>query len=327
MDLRALVRRFWRREPPRVGLALSGGGVRGLAHIGVLKVIVEAGIPIHCVAGTSAGGLIGALFAAGMSPQAMEEEALRMASPRRILPFLNRGLPFRGLLSGQKVYEYLESLLGDVTFDQLRIPLAVVAVDLNTGRKVVLREGRVVDAVRATIALPGLLSPVERDGELLVDGGLVDNLPADAARQLGAEKVVAVDISTDEGAVASLREELKRRPFIPDGLAEMADVLWRSVVVMMREANLRNLEDAHPDLLIRPVLPPGVTVLTGLTRAAEIIAAGEEAARAVLPRLRELAGGGPGPVVNDQAQREHGRSKRPEEGDASASPPISEPER
>ncbi|MCX8066666.1 MAG: patatin-like phospholipase family protein [Anaerolineae bacterium] len=290
MDVRALVARLQRRRPPRVGLALSGGGVRGLAHIGVLKVLTDAGIPIHCVAGTSAGGLIGALFAAGMTPQKMEEEALRMASPRRILPFLNRGLPFRGLLSGQKVYEYLEFLLGDVTFDQLRIPLAVVAVDLNTGQKVVLREGRVVDAVRATIALPGLLSPVERDGQLLVDGGLVDNLPADAARQMGAEKVVAVDISTDEGTIASLREELKRRPFIPDGLAEMADVLWRSVVVMMREANLRNLEDARPDLLIRPVLPPGVTVLTGLTRAAEIIAAGEEAARAALPRLRELAG-------------------------------------
>lgn len=290
MDVRALVARLQRRRPPRVGLALSGGGVRGLAHIGVLKVLTDAGIPIHCVAGTSAGGLIGALFAAGMTPQKMEEEALRMASPRRILPFLNRGLPFRGLLSGQKVYEYLEFLLGDVTFDQLHIPLAVVAVDLNTGQKVVLREGRVVDAVRATIALPGLLSPVERDGQLLVDGGLVDNLPADAARQMGAEKVVAVDISTDEGTIASLREELKRRPFIPDGLAEMADVLWRSVVVMMREANLRNLEDARPDLLIRPVLPPGVTVLTGLTRAAEIIAAGEEAAHAALPRLRELAG-------------------------------------
>ncbi len=290
MDVRSLVARFRERKPPRIGLALSGGGVRGLAHIGVLKVLTEAGIPISCVAGTSAGGLIGALFAAGISPQEMEAEALRMANPRRILPFLNRSLPFRGLLSGQKVSEYLESLLGDVTFDQLSIPLAVVAVDLNTGQKVILREGRVADAVRATIALPGLLSPVERDGQLLVDGGLVDNLPADAARQMGAERVVAVDISTDEGTIASLRVELRRRPFIPDSLAEMVDVLWRSVAVMMREANLRNLEDARPDLLIRPVLPPGVTVLTGLGRAAEIIAAGEVAARAILPRLRELAG-------------------------------------
>lgn len=288
MGIRPFVTRLWRREPPRIGLALSGGGVRGLAHIGVLKVLTEVGIPIHCVAGTSAGGLIGALFAAGMSPQEMEAEALRMANPRRILPFLNRRLPFRGILSSQKVMEYLESLLGDVTFDRLPIPLAVVAVDLNTGRKVILREGRVADAVRATIALPGLLAPVEWGEMLLVDGGLIDNLPADAARQMGASRVVAVDISTDEGSIASLREELRRRPFIPDSLAETVDVLWRSIVVMMREANWRNLEDAHPDLLIRPLLPSGVTVLTGLTRAAEIIAAGEEAARTVLPRLEGL---------------------------------------
>jgi len=281
---------FLRKKPPRLGLALSGGGVRGLAHIGVLKVLTEAEIPIHVITGTSAGGLIGALYAAGLSPQQIEEEALRMASPRRLLPLLNRSLPFRGLLSAQKVTEYLESLLGDITFDQLRIPLAVVAVDLVTGQKVVLNEGRVVDAVRATTALPGLISPLERDGQLLVDGGLLDNLPADVARRMGTERVVAVDISTDDISVSSLMEELRRRPFIPESLAEMADVLWRSLVVMMRDVNRRSIEEARPELLIRPAIPTGVTVLTGLGRAAEVIAAGEEAMRAALPRLRELLG-------------------------------------
>lgn len=217
----------------------------------------------------------------------MEEEALRMASLRRLLPFFNRTLPFRGLLSAQKVTEYLESFLGDLTFDQLRIPLAVVAVDLNRGQKMVLKEGRVVDAVRATIALPGLIRPVEREGQLLVDGGLLDNLPADVVRQMGAERIVAVDISTDETSLTSLTEELKRRPFVPDSLAEMADILWRSVAVMMRDVNRRSLEEARPDLLVRPAIPVGVTVLTGLTRAAEVIAAGEAAARAALPRIKE----------------------------------------
>ncbi len=283
-----LALRWFRRRPRRLGLALSGGGVRGLAHIGVLKVLDEAEIPIWAIAGTSAGGLIGALYAAGISPQQIEAEALRMASPRRLLPFFNRALPFRGILSAQRVTEYLESFLDDLTFDQLRIPLAVVAVDLNSGQKVVLNEGRVVDAVRATTALPGLLSPVQREGQLLVDGGLLDNLPADVVRQMGAERVVAVDISTDETSLVSLTEELKRRPFVPESLAEMADVLWRSVAVMMRDVNRRSLEEAHPDLLIRPAIPTGVTVLTGLTRAAEVIAAGEEAARAALPRLKEL---------------------------------------
>lgn len=281
---------FLRKNPPRLGLALSGGGVRGLAHIGVLKVLTEAEIPIHVITGTSAGGLIGALYAAGWLPQQIEEEALRMASPRRLLPLLNRALPFRGLLSAQKVTEYLESLLGDVTFDRLRIPLAVVAVDLTMGQKVVLKEGRVVDAVRATTALPGLISPVQRDGRLLVDGGLLDNLPADVARQMGADRVIAVDISTDDTSVSSLMEELRRRPFVPESLAEMADILWRSLAVMMREVTRRSIEEARPDLLIRPAIPAGVTVLTGLGRAAEVIAAGEKAARAALPRLKELLG-------------------------------------
>lgn len=286
-----LVPRFLRRKPVSVGLALSGGGVRGLAHIGVLKVLTEAEIPIHLLAGTSAGGFVGAFYAAGISPQAMEEEALRVTSPSSKLSFLQRTLPFRGVLSTQKVIEYLHKFLGDLTFDQLRVPLAVVAVDLHTGRKVVLNQGRVLDAVRATTALPGLFTPVELGEWLLVDGGLLDHLPVGVVRQMGADLAIAVDVATDESTLDALTEELKRRPFVPDGLVELADVLMRSLAVMMREITRRNIEEAHPDLFIRPAIPPNVTVLTGLNKAAEIIAAGEEAARAALPELRALLAG------------------------------------
>ncbi len=284
-----LARLFGRRRPaPRVGLALSGGGARGLAHIGVLKVLEQEGIPIHFLAGTSAGGLVGAAYAAGLSPRELEEEALRLSNPRQLIGLLDRSLPRRGLLAGQKVREYLAHRIGEVTFDQLRIPLAVVAVDLLEGEKVVLNEGSVLEAVRATIALPGLFTPVERDGQLLVDGGLLDNLPADVVRRMGADVVIAVDVSTDDRAVAYFAEGLYHRRFIPDSLVEMLEVLWRSVAVMMREANRRSLEEARPDVLIRPPIPAGVTVLTGLTRAPEIIAAGERAAREALPRIKEL---------------------------------------
>ena len=284
---------FGRRPAPKkVGLALSGGGARGLAHIGVLKVLEREGIPVHFLAGTSAGGLIGAAYAAGLSPRDLEEEALRLSNPRYLIGFLDRGLSRRGLLAGQKVMAYLAGLIGEVTFDQLRIPLAVVAVDLNKGDKVVLKEGPVLEAVRATIALPGLFTPVERGDQLLVDGGLLDNLPADVVRQMGADVVIAVDVATDEKAVAYFAEGLHRRRFVPEGLVEMMEVLWRSVAVMMWEANRRSLEEARPDVLIRPPIPMGVTVLTGLTRAPEIIAAGERAAQEALPRIRELVGGG-----------------------------------
>jgi len=277
-----------RRSPVKVGLALSGGGARGLAHIGVLKVLEREGIPIHLLAGTSMGGFIAAAYAAGLSASDLEEEAMRMSNPRQLIALLDRGLPRRGLLAGRKVMDYLAQWVGEVTFDQLRLPLALVAVDLNEGEKVVLREGSVVEAVRATIALPGLFAPVERGEQLLVDGGLLDNLPADVARQMGADVVVAVDVSTDERTVAFFAGELHRRRLVPEGLVNMFEVLWRSVTVMMGEINRYRLAEARPDVLIRPPIPPGVTVLTGLTRAAEIIAAGERAAEEALPRLREL---------------------------------------
>ncbi len=285
------MRSFWQRmfgEPPRVGLALSGGGARGLAHIGVLKVLEREGIPVHFLSGASMGGLIAALYAAGFSAQELEEEALRLTRPRQLVALLDRALPRRGLLVGQKVLDQLERWLGDRTFEQLQVPLALTAVDLNGGKKVVLREGRVRDAVRATISLPGLLAPVERGDQLLIDGGALDNLPTDVVRQMGAEVVIAVDVATDMQAVFALTEGVRSTPLIPGAIADLLDVLGRSLAVVMGEINRRNLELAPPDLLIRPAIPRGVTVLTGLTRAAETIAAGEQAATEALPRIGEL---------------------------------------
>jgi NTE family protein len=284
------LKKLWKRPPRKLGLALSGGGARGLAHIGVLKVLEQAGVPIDYLAGTSAGGLISALYAAGFSACELEEEVLRISNPRQLVALVDRTLPRRGLLEGQRLMDYLAEWLGGLTFDQLRIPLALVAVDLNGQQKVVLREGPVLDAVRATIALPGLLTPLERNGQLLVDGGLMDNLPVDAVRQMRADVVVAVDISTDQEAVAFLLEKLHRHRFMPDGLVDLVEVLWRSMFVLTMDVNRRVLEETPPDLLICPAIPPEVTVLTGFTRAAEIIAAGEKAATEALPQIQALLG-------------------------------------
>jgi len=279
-----------RRHSPRIGLALSGGGARGIAHVGVLKVLERAGVPVHLLAGTSAGGLVGALYAAGLSAHEIEEEALQIFRPRKMMALLDRTLPRRGLLEGRKVMDHLAQWLGGLSFDQLRLPLALVAVDLNAKERVVLREGPVLEAVRATIALPGLFTPLERGGQLLVDGGLLDNLPVDVVRQMGADVVIGVDVATDEAAVAFFAEELQHRRFLPSGLVGTMEVLWRSLSVLMEMANRRCLEEGRPDLLIRPAIPPGVTVISGFTRTAEIIAAGELAAREALPELEKLVG-------------------------------------
>ena len=269
---------------PRIGLALSGGGVRGLAHIGVLKVLERENIPVHLLTATSMGGLIGAAYAAGLSASELETEALRLSNVRQLLPLLDLSSPRRGLFQGNRFAEYIARQFGERSFDQLRFPLALVAVDINAGERVILQEGSVLAAVRATSAVPGLFPPVKRGDQLLVDGGVLDNLPADVARELGAEVVIAVDVSSDEQTI----EPLYHSRLVPPGLADTINVLWRTMLVMSREANRRSLEFGRPDLLIRPPIPSGVTILTGLRRAGEIISAGEKAMVRALPHLKEI---------------------------------------
>jgi NTE family protein len=203
-----------------------------------------------------------------------------MSHPRHILPLLDLSLPRRGLLKGAKVYEYVARFIGERTFDDLRIPLTSVAVDLNAAREVHLTEGRVADAVRATIAIPGVFEPVVRDGQLLVDGGLLNNLPADVVREMGAETVIAVDVLT--GIV-----ELEGCP-VPSSLPNTVDLCSRSLMVMMIDIHRRRMERARPQVLLQPALSPEIGVLTGFTRADEIIAAGERAAREALPEIQAL---------------------------------------
>jgi len=272
----------------RIGLALSGGGARGLAHIGVLKVLEQEGVPIRCLAGTSMGGLIAALYAAGLSPDFMEQEAQRMGSLRQLLALAEPPLPHRGLFEGQKVKDYLRGHLGERTFDDLCVPLALVAVDLNSGREVVLRDGQVVDAVRATIALPGFLAPVERGEQMLVDGGVLNNLPADVVRQMGADLVIAVDVTSNGRMASLLVQALRRRRYLPKGLVGTFEILYRTLAVMMGEIQHHRVVQARPEVIILPRIPQDVTVLTGFQRAAEIIAAGQQAAREVLPCVRDL---------------------------------------
>lgn len=272
--------------PSKIGLALSGGGARGLAHIGALKVLEQEGIPIDLLAGTSMGGVIAATYAAGLSPKFLEQEALRLAKAHNLLSLFDLSLPRQGLFEGQKIVSYLTKHLGERTFEDLSIPLRLIAVDLNNSQKVVLSEGRVVDAVRATIALPGIFRPVERGEQLLVDGGLLDNIPADVVRQMGADVVIAIDVMTGSNTLSALTRALQERRYLPGGLASTFEVMARSLDVMMTEINLRCLNKADPDVVIRPKIPPDMSVLLGFPRAADIIPLGEEAMREALPRIK-----------------------------------------
>lgn len=273
---------------PKVGLALSGGGARGLAHIGVLKVLEQQRVPIDLLAGTSMGGIVAAGYAAGLTPRHLEHEALQMTRPRRLLSLADPTLPRRGLFEGQKIVSYLVSQLGECTFEDLRCPLSLLAVDLRDGRPVPLSQGQVIEAVRATIALPGLFTPVEREGRLLVDGGLLDNVPAGVVRDMGADVVIAVDVVGGNGTFSAMVYRMREHRYVPDGLASTIEVMFRSLDVMMGEINQRRLEEAAPDVIVRPDIPAGVSVLVGFSRAGDTIAAGEKAAIEALPRIQAL---------------------------------------
>jgi len=271
---------------PKVGLALSGGGARGLAHIGVLKVLEREEVPVDFLAGTSMGGLIAAAFAAGLSPTLIEQEAVRMGRYAQLVRLFDLSLPGAGLVEGKKIEAYLTQHLGERTFEELEIPLALMAVDLQTGEEVALTEGSVVEAVRATISMPGVFVPVYRDGRVLVDGGILNNLPADVVRRMGADVVIAVDVSTPLEMLPAFPEPDDARLPLPQ-VSLAIESLRRSLLIIGAHLQAQKLAQARPELLIRPELDPDITLFSGYNRAAEIIAAGEWAAERALPRIRQ----------------------------------------
>jgi NTE family protein len=174
----------------KVGLALGGGIARGMAHVGVLSVLERAGIPIDCVTGSSAGSLAGALYCAGLGPAELSQALAAFGWGLIARPAFSR----RGLLSFDRMERWLAATIGDVSFADLRRPLAVVVTDLETGQPVVLREGRVAPAVRASCSMPGVVVPITIDGRTCVDGCVANSVPAAEARALGAEYVIGVNL-------------------------------------------------------------------------------------------------------------------------------------
>lgn len=275
---------FRRRKNPRVGLALSGGGARGLAHIGVLKVFEEQGVPIHALAGTSMGGLIAASYAAGMSTSELEAAALKMSNLRELAALVDLRPPRRGLLAGKHVRKYLTSFVDeDLTFDELKYPLAMQAVDLRSGTEHTLQEGNVLDAVMATSAFPGVFPPVELHDCQLIDGGVLNNLPAELPRMLGADVVIAVNVTAalDAGELDAQTDG----SIFSRGIAQD---LMRVALIVSRAMTEINLKEAPPDLLLCPPIPAKAGVFSGFTHAAEIIAAGETCTRENLTTIKKI---------------------------------------
>lgn len=255
-----------RTRPPKIGLALGGGAARGFAHVGVIQVLEQNGIVPDLIVGTSAGSLVAALYASGQTPSELERAALQMeeaAITDWTLPLFNRGM-----LRGEALARYVNQQVRNRPLQDMKKPLGIVATELATGRAVLFQRGDTGTAVRASSSVPGVFTPVSISGHDYVDGGLVAPVPVRQARQMGAELVIAVDISS-----------------APEGqpTGDAISVLLQTFNIMGHSINQYALAEA--DLVVRPALA-GVGSADFAARQRSM-AAGRDAMQALLPTLRE----------------------------------------
>ncbi len=177
----------------KIGLALGAGAARGFAHIGVLKVLDEEKIPVDFIAGTSIGALMGAIYASGISAKEMEELVLNL-DRRKATSFFTPTIPYSGLVEGKRITEFMKSIIGNPNIEDLKIPFAAIATDVLNGREVVITKGSAIEAIRASISIPGIFTPCEYNGNFLVDGGLVNPVPVSCVSDMGADFIIAVNV-------------------------------------------------------------------------------------------------------------------------------------
>ena len=253
---------------PKVALVLSGGAARGFAHVGVIRALEQEKIPIDLIIGTSVGSLIGAIYAHDRNSFELEWTAFTLEKDSIFDYGLFTAFTGMGLAKGDKLEEFVKTKIPTVNIENLKIPYAAVATDLNLGKRVVLDRGSVVKAVHASSAIPGVFEPVQHQGHLLVDGGVTDNIPIDVARELGADIVIAVDIS----------ENVENH-----NITNLVDVLLQSVNIMFNENVLSHKNNA--DFLITPAVSK--VAMLDFTQKKQCMQAGIEATQKVMPEIKE----------------------------------------
>jgi NTE family protein len=312
-----------KNTPPKIGLALGSGSARGLAHLGVIRAVQEAGIKVDYVAGTSIGALVGAVYAAGSIDSL--ESTFQKFDWKKMVSFFDVIFPKSGLIDGAKVRDLVRALVRTEVIEALPIPFCAVATDIQSGEEVVISRGDLIEAVRASIAVPGIFTPVRSNGQLLVDGGLVNPVPVSVARAMGADIVIAVDLNQQIVAGKNLKplnthktpppdiptptsrwvddfllslRELRQKLLAKEApaagqfnqwlseepLPNIFELLLASVNILETSITEFRLGIDKPDLIIRP--PLGEFRFLEFNRAEEIVAIGYECAREQLKLLK-----------------------------------------
>ncbi|SEN30156.1 NTE family protein [Mesobacillus persicus] len=252
-------------QRPKIGLALGSGGARGFAHLGVIKVLREEGIPIDMVAGSSMGAMVGCFYGAGLDIDRLYK--LSKAFKRKY--YLDFTVPKMGFIAGNRVKDLIRIFTHGKEIQDLDIPTAVVTTDLVSGEKVVFKEGPIADAVRASISIPGIFTPEKLNGRLLIDGGVIDRIPVSVAKEMGADIIIAVDVS-----------HVNRNAEI----SSIFDVIMQSIDIMQMEL-VSNREIAS-DIMLRPRTE--MYSSKAFKNIDEIIAIGEEETRKNIGKIHQF---------------------------------------
>ncbi len=252
-------------KPAKIAVVLGAGAAKGFAHIGVLKVLESNNIPVHMIVGTSAGSFVGSLYASGYS--AFELQKLSFSIEKGDVVDLI--IPDNGFIKGDKLEEYINRILRNTPLEKLKMPFYAIATDIQTGREVVFATGNTGTAVRASCSIPGIFRPVNIAGRLYVDGGVVSPVAIDAAKKMGADIVIAVDISSDIDSVQ------------PTGTI---DTILQSINIMY--SKLATIQLSRADIVIKPKV--GYIGSADFSKRHEAVLEGEKAALEVLPKIQEI---------------------------------------
>lgn len=263
----------------KVGLALSGGAARGLAHVGVLQVLQKEGIPIDMIAGTSSGAVMGAAYAWSQDTVRMTKDALD-AGWKKMAPLIDPSIPKTGVIKGKKIQDLISKYVGgNIKFSDLKIPFACVATDIDTGEEIVIDRGSVPEALRASISIPGIFTVVKYEGRYLVDGGLTTPVPVEVVRCMGADFIIAVNVNPDVadrmGKTSQERVSTRKAPNI-------FQVIMQSIYITTYSLARNSLENA--DIVIEPDLS---NIGAGdFNKARELITRGRQAAQDTIPEIK-----------------------------------------
>jgi len=283
-----------------VGLVLGAGGARGLAHIGVIRILEREGITVDVVAGSSMGALVAAAWATGRSADELEQLAMQVKGMRMFLKLLNPMFPGAGIVRGLSVYRFLNTILDGLTFEDTMIPVKIVACDLHTMEEVVFERGKLVDAIRASISIPGIFRPMKYKGRTLIDGGLASPVPVDLMMRSGVSKVIAVNTFPNPEMMKQFRHSEEESRMVASELTRamhetgpLIDTPTNIIKLYMRFLNSTQARVAQEacskvDVVISPTVPDGFWY--DFYNPERYIRRGEQVAEAALPQLKELVG-------------------------------------